>query len=68
MNGSSFRTIMTTTENKELKDAVFTSFSQQQLIWNPLSDPIVCEKVKMFAGNINGLSEFKASNNWIYNF
>lgn len=55
-------------ESKDLDDAVFKCFLQQRSVGNPLSGPIVCEKAKMFAEKMEGLSEFKASSVWLRNF
>lgn len=53
-------------ESKDLDDAFFKWF-QQQRSSNPLSEPIVCEKAKMFAEKMEGLSKFKASSGWLRN-
>lgn len=54
-------------ENKEpLEVAVFKWFLQQRAEENPLSRP--CEKVKIFAEKIEGLSSSKATNGWLWNF
>lgn len=54
--------IMGTAETSVLGNAVLPWFSQQRAICNTLSGSIVCEKAKILTGNIDGLSEFKASN------
>ena len=50
---------MRTASNKNLEDAVFKWFLQQRSLGNPLSGPCVCEKAKMFAEKMSGLSKFK---------
>ena len=62
------RKVMRIAENKNLEDAVYKWFLEQRSLGNPLSGPCVCEKAKMFAEKMGGLSEFKASNGWLRNF
>lgn len=67
-DGSASRELMKMAESKDLDDAVFKWFMQQRSVGNPLSGPIVCEKAKMSAEKMVGLSEFKASSGWLRNF